>query len=138
MINCWAISWLWVIFQLFSFFLSLLLFLLFFSFFFLFVLSFLFSSFHSIFVLKIYICNEVKNINYFCGLICWIEGKRTRHVSRDNGNNFSFPVPSPFLKLNDNSVKSFLTGYPIFWSRLFLFPGTRNVGYFLFYPKITD
>ena len=34
--------------------------------------------------------------------------------SRDNGNDFSFPVPSPFLKLNDNSVKSFLTGYPIF------------------------
>ena len=33
---------------------------------------------------------------------------------RDNGNDFSFPVPSPFLKLNDNDVNSFLTGYPIF------------------------
>ena len=33
---------------------------------------------------------------------------------RDNGNDFSFPVPSPFLKLNDNDVKSFLNGYPIF------------------------
>ena len=37
----------------------------------------------------------------------WLRG-------RDNGNNFSFPVPSPFLKLNDNCVKSFLSGYPIF------------------------
>ena len=34
--------------------------------------------------------------------------------SRDNGNDFSFPVPFPFLKLNDNCVKSFLSGYPIF------------------------
>ena len=25
--------------------------------------------------------------------------------SRDNGNDFSFPVPSPFLKLNDNWVR---------------------------------
>ena len=33
---------------------------------------------------------------------------------RDNGNDFSFPVPSPFLKLNDNDVNSFLNGYPIF------------------------
>ena len=33
---------------------------------------------------------------------------------RDTGNDFLFPVPSPFLKLNDNDVKSFLTGYPIF------------------------
>ena len=33
---------------------------------------------------------------------------------RDNGNDFSFPVPSPFLKLNDNDVKSFLNRYPIF------------------------
>ena len=36
------------------------------------------------------------------------------HKTRDNGNVFSFPVPSPFLKLNDNDVKSFLNGYPIF------------------------
>ena len=34
--------------------------------------------------------------------------------SRDNGNDFLFPVPFPFLKLNDNCVKSFLSGYPIF------------------------
>ena len=33
---------------------------------------------------------------------------------RDNGNYFLFPVPSPFLKLNDNDVRSFLNGYPIF------------------------
>ena len=44
---------------------------------------------------------------------------------RDSGNNFSFPVQSSFLKLNDNDVKSLLNGYPIFWSRLFSFPGTR-------------
>ena len=36
------------------------------------------------------------------------------HPGRDNGNDFSFPVPSPFLKLNDNDVKSFLNRYPIF------------------------
>ena len=34
--------------------------------------------------------------------------------ARDNGNDFSFPVPSPFLKSNDNDVNSFLNGYPIF------------------------
>ena len=33
---------------------------------------------------------------------------------RDNGNDFSFPVLSPFLKLNNNELKSFLNGYPIF------------------------
>ena len=33
---------------------------------------------------------------------------------RDNGKDFSFLVPSLFLKLNDNDVKSFLNGYPIF------------------------
>ena len=59
-------------------------------------------------------------------------------AGRDSGNDFSFPIPSPFLKLNDNDVKSFLNGYPIFWSRLFLFPGTQNVGYFSFYLKTTD
>ena len=32
----------------------------------------------------------------------------------NNGNDFSFPVLSPFLKLHDNDVKSFLNGYPIF------------------------
>ena len=31
---------------------------------------------------------------------------------RDSGNDFSFPVPFPFLKLNDNDKKSFLFGYP--------------------------
>ena len=35
-------------------------------------------------------------------------------VGRDNEKDFSFPVPSPFLKLNDKDVKSFLNGYPIF------------------------
>ena len=40
-------------------------------------------------------------------------GKLWLH-SRDNGNDFSFPVPYPFLKLNDNDVKSFLNGCPIF------------------------
>ena len=30
----------------------------------------------------------------------------------DSGKDFSFPIPSPFLKLNDNDVKSFLNGYP--------------------------
>ena len=39
---------------------------------------------------------------------------QTLPEGRDNGNDFSFPVPSPFLKLNDNDVKSFLKGYPIF------------------------
>ena len=32
---------------------------------------------------------------------------------RDNGNDFLFPVPSLFLKLNDNDLKSLLNGYPI-------------------------
>ena len=54
--------------------------------------------------------------------------------SRDTGNDFSFRIPSLFLILIDNDVKSFLNGYPIFWIRLFLFLGTRNVGYFSFYP----
>ena len=72
---------------------------------------------------------------YFLSLLRWM---LSRPDGRDNGNDFSFPVPSPFLKLNDNYIKSFLSGYPIFWSRLFLFPGTRNVSYFSFYPKITD
>ena len=31
---------------------------------------------------------------------------------RDSGNDYSFPVPFPFLKLNDNDKKSFLFGYP--------------------------
>ena len=38
---------------------------------------------------------------------------RRRGYGRDSGNDFSFPVPSPFLKLNDN-YKSFLSGYPMF------------------------
>ena len=36
------------------------------------------------------------------------------HQGRDTGNDFLFPIPSPFLKLNNNDVKSFLNGYPIF------------------------
>ena len=48
---------------------------------------------------------------------------------RDSGNDFSFPVPFPFLKLNDNDKKSFLFGYPKYKSRFFSFPVNpkRNV-----------
>ena len=49
-----------------------------------------------------------------CCQMVILHKKGERGARRDNGNDFSFPVPSPFLKLNDNSVKSFLSGYPNF------------------------
>ena len=50
---------------------------------------------------------------------------------RDSGNDFSFPVPFPFLKINDIDKKSFLFGYPKNKSRFFSFPVNpkRNVFY---------
>ena len=53
--------------------------------------------------------------------LSFLQGALIQVECSDNGNDFSLPVPSPFLKLNDNYVQSFLSGYPIFWSQLFCF-----------------
>ena len=40
----------------------------------------------------------------------WMRSKAG--IGRDSGNDFSFPDPFPFLKINDNYEKLFLNGYP--------------------------
>ena len=49
------------------------------------------------------------------------EKRKCMHACRDSGNDFSFPVPFPFKKLNDNEKNSFLFGYPKNKSHFFLF-----------------
>ena len=57
---------------------------------------------------------KVKHIGFLISMSPKVSFTFCIHAARDNGNDFSFLVPSPFLKINDNYVKSFLNGYPKF------------------------